>query len=344
MKLKTRFSLSKGTKQLLILTLVVILIVSSIAISITFLGSEKTSKKPSENDYDRFPDFITKNKDYFITRIGFAPYIDSNTYTLNVWGKIDNPKKFNLTELQALDLVEQTLTTECIGNPAKGPLLSTAVWKGFLIYDFLKSLGLKENATGVKYKAADGYYVSHTLEQLKNNGTIGALYMNGEILPRNQGFPLRIVNPGYYGAKQPAWVVEIEVIDRPLEDYWDDRGWDTSPPMPVDSTIFFPNDNVNITVGIPLTIGGAGFGGTRISKIEYTINMGLDWTQVTIVKSIDKDHVWVFWEINITFNVSGTFSLYTKATDIHNNTQPQNDLILNDGFNGWPRLIIKVND
>ena len=164
--------------------------------------------------------------------------------------------------------------------------------------------------------AADGYYVSHTLDQIRDNGIIGALYMNNETLPPIQGFPLRIVNPGSYGAKQPAWVIEIEVIDRPLEDYWDDRGWDTSPPMEVDSTIFFPKNNINAKVGVPFELGGAAFGGIRISKIEYTIDGGFNWAQASIIKSIDLDHVWVFWNASIVFNHLGTFEIYTRATDI----------------------------
>ncbi|MFW9881448.1 MAG: molybdopterin-dependent oxidoreductase [Candidatus Thorarchaeota archaeon] len=337
MKLKTCISLSKKTKQFFAISSIIALIGIGLGVSITFLEFKDTSNS-------KFPDFITKNEDYYITRIDNIPDIDPQTYVLNVWGHIDNPKMFNLTELRALDLVERTLTTECIGNPTKGPLLSTAVWKGFLIYDILESLGLKENATGVRYLAEDGYYVSHTFEQLKDNGTIGALYMNGEILPPAQGFPLRVVNPGSYGAKQPAWVVEMEVIDRALEDYWDDRGWDTSSPMDVDSTIFFPEDYVEVKVGIPLKIGGAAFGGTRISNIEYTIDAGLNWDQAIIVKSIDEDHVWVFWEINLTFNEPGTFYFRSRATDIYNNTQPMDDLTRYDGFNACPQLTVIVID
>jgi len=330
--------LIKENKRRLICAFIFIGLVASIIIGNNIWDPSNNSN----NDAEEFPDFITENTDYFITRIGYVPIIDSNTYRLNVWGKIDDPKNFSLIELQELDLIEQTLTTETIGNPTNGPLVSTAVWKGFLIYDFLVSLGLDENATGVRYLAEDGYYASQTLEQLDNIGTFGALYMNGDILPVDQGFPLRIINPGAYGAKQPAWVVDIEIIDRPLEDYWDDRGWDTSPPMAVDSRIFFPDDNVNVKVDEPLRIGGTAYGGTRISKIEYTVNLGESWNQATIIQSIDADHVWIFWEINVTFDVSGTVNLFTKATDINNNTQPMDDSIWTDGLNSWPKLIINV--
>jgi DMSO/TMAO reductase YedYZ molybdopterin-dependent catalytic subunit len=327
----------RDNKKPIIAFTIVIIIGFSVIVGIYFLNSNNSSGRTN------FPDFITKNENYFVTRIGSVPQIDASSYKLKVWGRIDNPYDFNLSELQSLNLTERTLTTECIGNPTRGHLLSTAVWRGFLIYDFLESLGLKANATGVKYLAADGYYVSHTLDQLRDNGTLGALYMNGEVLPPVQGFPLRIVNPGSFGAKQPAWVTEIEVIDRPVENFWDDRGWDTSPPMDVDSTIFFPSNFVKAKAGVPFEIGGAAFGGTRISKIEFTIDEGINWNQANITESIDADHVWVFWKVQITFNASGNFYFYSKATDIYNNTQPMNDPAAYDGSNSWPRLSITVN-
>ena len=55
---------------------------------------------------------------------------------------------------------------------------------------------------------------------------------------------------------------------------WEDYGWDTSPPMEVDSMIFFPEDFVTVKIGMNLEIGGAAFGGTRISRVEYTIDDG----------------------------------------------------------------------
>jgi DMSO/TMAO reductase YedYZ molybdopterin-dependent catalytic subunit len=168
------------------------------------------------------------------------------------------------------------------------------------------------------------------------------LYMNGEEIPPVQGFPLRILNPGYYGAKQPAWVVEIEVIDRPLEDYWDDRGWDTSPPMPIDSQIFFPKGIVSINLSESLTVGGCAFGGTRVKYVEYTLNGGLTWENATIVQQIDADNVWVFWQIELSFAERGQFTLKIRATDINDNQQVQLDSTVYDGISSWPSLFITV--
>ncbi|MBY9009223.1 MAG: molybdopterin-dependent oxidoreductase [Candidatus Lokiarchaeota archaeon] len=289
-----------------------------------------------------FPDFYTKTDDYFVANIGEVPEIDENSYELRITGWIDNPRSYSLSELYALPFVEFPLTVECIGNPSSGPLLSTANWSGFNIYDILTSLGLKSNATGVKYYAEDGYYVTHTMEQLINNSVIGALYINELPLPPVQGFPLRIINPGFYGAKQIAWVTEIQVIDMPLTDYWDDRGWDTSPRMPVDSNIFFAENFQSASNGSSILVGGAAYGGERISKVEYTLNDGLEWDLAEIVKSVDFDNVWIFWLANITINELGTTRFYVKATDIYNRTQPKNDPIKNDGDNSWAFVDINI--
>ncbi len=298
--------------------------------------------QPPSDDAD-FPDFYTKNEDYFVTRIGVVPSIDRNTYRLEITGLVDNPTSFTLDELQDLDLIDLPLTIECIGNGQNGKLVGTAIWRGFLLIDLLESLGLSENATGVKYLAADGYYASHTMEQIRENDVLGALYMNGVEIPPVQGFPLRILNPGYYGIKQPAWVTSIEVIDRPLEDYWEDRGWDTSPPIEIDSKIFFPESTTSLGLGQDLRVGGSAFGGTRVKLVEYTTDDGATWTNATIVQQIDADNVWVFWEINIDFSRVGQYVLQIRATDMNGNPQTKTDSSYLDGTSSWPMLVINVN-
>ena len=107
------------------------------------------TQRPTSSE---FPDFFTKNKDYFVTRIGSIPTIDRDTYRLEITGLIDNPTSYSLDELQAMDLTELPLTVECIGNDKDGSLVGTAVWTGFLLYDLLETLGLSENATGVNQR------------------------------------------------------------------------------------------------------------------------------------------------------------------------------------------------
>ncbi len=295
----------------------------------------------SQRETEDFPDYITKNDDYYVTRIGRVPKIDEDNYRLQVNGAIQNPKSYTLEELYELPMQELPLTVECIGNSPNGPLLSTAVWKGFLLYDFLSSLGLDDNAAAVRYEGADGYFASHTLEQIKNNHVLAALYMNGETIPPLHGFPLRILNPGFHGVKQPAWITTITVLKKGIQDYWELRGWDCSPPMAVDSTIFFPKKRINLR-GNQLRIGGAAFGGTRIAKVEVTTNKGRTWKEAEIIKSMDADHVWVFWEAVLTLRQPGKYAINVRATDIHGNSQQEKDPDHYDGTNDWPLLTVVI--
>jgi hypothetical protein len=169
-----------------------------------------------------------------------------------------------------------------------------------------------------------------------------ALFMNGEVIPEKHGFPIRILNPGYYGVKQPAWVTEIEVVDTPIRDYWEERGWDCSPPIAVDSTIFFPADGTEVLAQEPVIIGGAAFGGTRIEKIEISIDEGETWRDAIVTESIDADDVWIFWEAQLVFDEPGRYVVNVRATDIHGNTQFDKDPDRYDGTNDWPMIKIKV--
>jgi DMSO/TMAO reductase YedYZ molybdopterin-dependent catalytic subunit len=317
---------------------------ASIVVIVFFVGFNLTTQPGNTQDPSdqNFPDFFTKNEDYFVTRIGSVPNIDRETYQLEVKGVVDSPASFSLEELQALDQYDLPLTVECIGNRREGKLVSTALWRGFNVYDLLLSVGISENATGVVYMAADGYYVFQTLEQIQDNGVVGALYMNGVEIPPVQGFPLRILHPGFYGAEHIAWVTEIEVVDFDATDFWDDRGWDTSPRMHIDSKVFFPATTPTLNTSQYLRVGGCAYGGTRVKKVEYTLDDGATWNNATIVQQIDADNVWVFWEINLTISEVGQHILQIKATDIFDNEQVKVDNTYVDGTNSWPILVINV--
>ena len=282
-----------------------------------------------------YPDFITNNEDYFITRISNVPEISAEKYMLTVSGIGDAELSFSLDDLMKIEQIEFPLTVECIGNPANGSLLGTAYWRGFGIYDFLTGIGMDESAGGVKYTAADGYFASHTLDQIKNNTVIGALFMNDETLPPVQGFPIRIITPGYYGVKQPAWVTSIQIlskdeIDAPRNDYWA-PGWIVDTPIETDCKIFFPVNNTQFQNGDSIAAGGAAFGSNRITDVEISIDSGESWIQTDIIKSMDADNVWVFWYTNLSFPASGTYTILARATDDLGNIQKHDDNNIYDG-------------
>ena len=304
-------------------------------------GGDDDDATPTEPG---FPDFITDNDDYFITRIWGVPPIDVDSYRLAITGLVDQEIELGLADLQMLPSTEVLNTLECIGNSSNGSLVGTASWEGFSLYDLLVSQGIGLGATHARIECADGYWSSLSLDQIESDGVIGALRMNGEDLPEDQGSPLRIVLPGYFGVKHPAWVTGVELVSEPLDDYYEVGGWDCSPAMPADSKIFFPASGGEVVAGVPFDVGGAAFGGTRIAKVEVTTDGGASWTEARTVRHEDLDHVWMFWKATVTFDTVGEHEIHARATDVHGLAQPEEDVDPLDGTDKWPRVAVQVTD
>ena len=95
-------------------------------------------------------------------------------------------------------------------------------------------------------------------------------------------------------------------------------------------------------IGVPLEIGGAAFGGTRIAAVEITTDGGNTWKESDIVQSMDADNVWVFWKTVVVFRKPGTYTVHSRATDIHGNVQPENDRDSLNGTNSWPSITVQA--
>jgi len=290
-----------------------------------------------------FPEFITSTADYFDTRIASVPHIEKESYQLKISGAVENPGSFTLDELSKLEMLEKTLTIECIGNSANGTLIGTAAWTGFRVYDLLNTLGIKEGASTVKYISADGYYTYNTLEELQSGGVLGALYMNNESLDPLYGFPLRILFPGYYGVRQPGWITEMEVLETGPEDFWSKSGWKSETPMTLDSKIFFPANSSSFASGDSIKVGGAAFGSEGIASVHLTLDDGESWIPAKIVRQHKEDHVWVFWEAIAVPPGTGKFSLRSRATALDGSLQQKSDSTPLDGTNSWPSVSISVD-
>ena len=307
-------------------------------------GSRNQKNPDGTGPRGYFPEFITPTEKYFDLSLGIIPDIKEDTYQLKISGAVDKPALFSLEQLTYLEMVEKTLTIECIGNVANGDLVGTVTWKGFRVYDLLDSLGIQDGATIIKYHCADGYFTYNTLEELQNSEVLGALYMNEESIPPMYGYPLRVIFPGYFGVRHPGWVVEIELLENSIEDYWAQSGWKTDSAMTIDSKIFFPADDDKFSVGERIWIGGAAFGSKRISSVEITVDDGKTWIPTTIRQSLNQDYVWIFWEVWYTPQLPGEITIFSRATSTDSNTQPRLDKIYYDGINSWPQVTISIED
>jgi hypothetical protein len=163
---------------------------------------------------------ITPNDEFFKLSIGPSPDINIDAWELLITGLVDEQLNFTYDEIISFPEVSAVVTLKCVSGP-----FGTAEWTGIRLNYILDQAGIHSNATEVVFHAADGYSSSLTVEDAMRDDIILAYEMNGETLPKDHGFPVRLVVPDKYGYKWVKWITEIEVIDYDYKGYWESRGW-----------------------------------------------------------------------------------------------------------------------
>ncbi len=163
---------------------------------------------------------ITPLEDFFVLDLGIKPDIDVAEWRLEVTGLVENPLTLTYEEILAFPAQTQVTYLYCVtGNDATGE------WTGFPVKYLLEKAGYSEDTVSVVFYAADEYTSSITLEKALQQDTILAYTLNGVILPKEHGYPLRLVVPDKVGYKWVKWVVKIELVDYNYEGYWESRGY-----------------------------------------------------------------------------------------------------------------------
>lgn len=166
-------------------------------------------------------DDITPNDEFFTLSIAGTPAINVTQWRLEVRGSVASELNLTYGELLALPNASVTATLQCVEGPS-----GRAVWHGVRLRDLLDLAEVNASAREVVFRAADGYSSSLTLEDARKAEVLLAYRMNGETLPADHGFPVRLVAPDKYGYKWVKWITAIEVVDEDYKGYWEHRGWD----------------------------------------------------------------------------------------------------------------------
>jgi DMSO/TMAO reductase YedYZ molybdopterin-dependent catalytic subunit len=148
------------------------------------------------------------------------PVIDPAAYVLNVTGMVETPLSLSLDDIGSLEAEERLLDLPCVEGWTE-----TALWKGTRLAPLLEKAGVLDGADNVVFTSPGGYTTSLTLADITETDPLLAYGVNGEALPQEQGFPLRLVVPERLGYKWIKWVTGIEVISGEHEGYWESRGY-----------------------------------------------------------------------------------------------------------------------
>jgi DMSO/TMAO reductase YedYZ molybdopterin-dependent catalytic subunit len=288
--------------------------------------------------------WVTPNGDFY--RIDTAlsvPEINADDWELRVHGLVEEEMRLTFQDLLDADLIESHITLTCVSNPVGGSLAGNAKWLGLPLREVLRRARPTAGADMVLSTSIDGFSASTPLEVLQDDrDAILAIGMNGEPLPLEHGYPVRMVVPGLYGfVSATKWVVDLEVTRfADSKAYWTQRGWSERGPIKTMARVDVPKSFAKVPAG-RTAIGGTAWAQTRgITKVEVQIDNG-GWADATLSAeaSVITWRQWSYeWDAT-----PGPHYIKVRATDGTGEVQTdQRAEPVPDGASGWQSVMVTV--
>jgi sulfite oxidase len=299
---------------------------------------------------------ITPVENFFTRSHAPAPIIDASQWRLEVDGLVERPARYSLAELiDTFSSREIAATLVCAGlrraellelGPLPGELpwqadaAGTGLWRGVALADLLRAAGLQPEAAHVEFTGLDrverngrqfGFGGSIDIAKALSDEVILATHLNGTPLPREQGYPMRVVVPGWIGARHVKWLGRITVRTEPSDNYFQARAYrvqrEVNPmdprdvtngvamtAVPLNAVIVDPGPGSVLTAGTVHVRGWAiGSGGRSLRTIEVTAGEDGEWVPARIIGAADR-WTWTFWEATLQLE-PGSHLLCVRATD-----------------------------
>ena len=288
---------------------------------------------------------FTANRDFY--RIDTAltvPQIRPGEYRLTLAGMFDSPRHYTLAQLYGRDdLVERDITITCVSNEVGGTLAGSARWLGVPLGTFLRENGVRPESSQLVCRSVDGMTIgAPTRSALDVGDAMLAIGMNGDPLPVEHGFPVRMIIPGLYGYVSACkWLTSIEATTYDAVDaYWVRRGWASQGPIRIASRIDTPAPQRAYPAG-PRAVAGVAWAQTRgISRVEVRVDDG-PWTDAELAPGADTD-LWRQWVLRHDF-AAGRHTVTVRATSADGEVQPEaRSDPFPSGATGWHTVEVVV--
>lgn len=303
-----------------------------------------------------FKQDITPN-DYFFVRWHMSQLvnkIDADTFRLYIGGNVARPLALSLTELKTQFPADSVIALAiCAGNSRstfnprvpgtqwKNGAMGNAKWKGVKLKYLLEKAGIQPGAVDVVFQGLDkgvlpgipGFIKSLSTSRSLDGEVLVAYEMNGTPIPMLNGFPLKLVVPGWYATYWVGALSNITVLNEPFKGYWMEKAYliaknatATEKPdslakdrIPITSiqlhSIFVaPEPGEKIKAGTEYTVEGLAFNdGSGISKVEVSEDDGMSWKPAVLNPALGK-YSWQRWKY-LWKPASGLHHLAVRATD-----------------------------
>lgn len=288
---------------------------------------------------------VTPNPGFYrIDTALLVPSIDPANWSLKVTGMVDREVTLTFDQLLALPLEESYTTLACVSNEVGGGLIGNALWLGYPIRHLLAQAGPKGGADMVLSRSADGFTASTPLEALTDDrNAILAVAMNGEPLPAEHGFPVRMVVPGLFGyVSATKWVTELKLTTFAQDAaYWTQHGWSARGPVKLSSRIDTPRHFSSVSSGRVTVAGVAWSQHVGVSKVEVQID-DEPWADAVLAEAISAD-TWVQWSYSWDAP-PGQHQVTVRATDARGRVQTAARAdVVPDGATGHHSVQVNVS-
>jgi DMSO/TMAO reductase YedYZ molybdopterin-dependent catalytic subunit len=288
--------------------------------------------------------YVTDNDTFY--RIDTAlqvPVIDPATWSLSITGMVDNPLQIDYATLSAKPLVEHMVTLTCVSNEVGGRLTGNALWLGYPIRELLAEARPQKGADMVLSTSDDGWTAGTPLDVLTDpdRQALLAIGMNGEPLPIEHGFPVRMVVPGLYGyVSATKWVTELKVTTFAADQgYWTPLGWSARGPIKIASRIDRPG-GPTIDPGLVTVAGVAWAQHTGIAAVEVQIDQA-QWQPALLAEVVGPD-TWRQWKFDWDAS-EGLHTITVRATDANGKLQVAEIApSAPDGATGYHQIQVRV--
>ncbi len=329
---------------------------------------------------------ITPTDRFFVRNHGAVPEIDPEHYRLVVDGLVQQPLQLSLADIKS-QFTSLTLpaTLQCAGNrrdelmtfkPIPGELpwsaeaISNGEWRGIPLREVLERAGVADGAKYVAFIGQDrverhgnvfGFGGSIPIDKALSDEVLLAYELNDEPLAPTHGFPLRVVTPGYVGARSIKWLAGITLQPEPSSNYFQQHAYIVFPPdvntetvdwsqgemlaeLAVNSVICHPSTNAIIHAGHVTVQGYAITGREGVARVELSTDGGTTWTEAELTDQA-QPWTWCFWEAEVVLQ-HGKHQLVVRATDGAGQMQPEELATVWNvkGYmnNAWHRVNISV--
>jgi DMSO/TMAO reductase YedYZ molybdopterin-dependent catalytic subunit len=288
--------------------------------------------------------YVTPNSDFYrIDTSLFPPQVDPATWHLRIFGRVRSPITIRWNDLLQRPMIQRYVTLACVSNEVGGDLISNALWLGTPIKALLDEVQPLPDADQVVQRSVDGWTCGTPTAVLRDGrDALLAIGMNGQPLPIEHGFPVRMVVPGLYGYVSACkWIYEIELTRfADFDAYWVPRGWSQQAPIKTQSRIDTPRNGAKRAAGDVVVAGVAWAQHRGISKVEVQVDGG-PWAAATLAGTVSADtwrQWWYRWPAT-----PGEHTLRVRATDATGQTQtstpappPPN------GATGWHTVRVSI--